>query len=84
MYCPSAANSTSCYYYNTTGDSYANHKASCVRMGGYLVAYNDAYEQLDVERVFTGMANTYTYIGLEKYGNLWFWLDGRECHGCGR
>jgi hypothetical protein len=77
MYCPSASNSTSCYFYNSTLDGYTSHKASCARMGGYLVAYNNADEQLDVESVFTAMANSYTYIGLEKYGNLWYWLDGR-------
>ncbi len=29
-------------------------KAKCAGIGGWLVAYNSAAEQLDVERYFTG------------------------------
>ena len=52
LYCPSHANATSCYYIITTVASFATHKANCTAMGGYLVAYNSAFEQLDVETYF--------------------------------
>jgi hypothetical protein len=78
MHCPSSANFTSCYYFNTSLDSYANHKSNCARMGGYLVAYNTADEQLEVENAFPSVRSGYTWIGLERSGNLWYWLDGRS------
>jgi hypothetical protein len=82
-HCPTYANSTSCYLLNTTQDTYAAHKSNCARMGGYLVSYNSAFEQLDVETQLKGLSpdstvNEWYYIGLEKAGNVWYWLDGRS------
>lgn len=89
LYCPSHANATSCYYFNTASGSFATQKTSCAALGGYLVAYNSAFEELDVETYFATtvglMSSTdYVWIGLEKSGNLWYWPDGRAtcCHAC--
>ncbi len=80
-HCPTYANSTSCYLLNTTQDTYSAHKSNCAGMGGYLVSYNSAFEQLDVETQLKGLSpdstvNEWYYIGLEKAGNVWYWLDG--------
>lgn len=82
MYCPSRVNATSCYYLNTTTAAFSTHKSNCAAMGGYLIAYNDAFEQLDVERYFTAAGSMITsdniWIGVAKSGNLWYWPDGRQ------
>ena len=81
-YCPTYANATSCYYIITTAVSFAEQKGNCTAKGGHLVAYNNAFEQLDVERYFTAAGtmttDDYVYIGVEKTGNLWYWPDGRQ------
>jgi hypothetical protein len=80
MYCPPYANATSCYFLNTVTGSYTTQKTACASMGGYLAAFNSAFEQLDVEVRFraSGALSSadYYYIGLEKIGNLWYWPDG--------
>jgi hypothetical protein len=78
-FCPSAVNSTSCYFYNTSSQTYATHKSNCAKLGGYLISYNNPYEHLDVNSHYTraGIGGSYVWIGLEKSGNLWYWLDGR-------
>jgi hypothetical protein len=80
-HCPRHANATSCYLLNATLDTHANHKANCARQGGYLVSYNSAFEQLDVETQLPSLTPDPTtsgwyYIGLEKAGNVWYWADG--------
>lgn len=81
-YCPTYANATSCYYIITTAVSYAEQKGNCTAKGGYLIAYNNAFEQLDVERYYTAAGtmttDDYVYIGVEKTGSLWYWPDGRQ------
>jgi hypothetical protein len=80
-HCPRHANATSCYLLNTTLDTHANHATNCARQGGYLVSYNSAFEQLDVETQLPSLTPDPTtsgwyYIGLEKAGNVWYWADG--------
>ncbi len=58
---------------------YNNASASCKAMrGAYLVSYNTAEEQLQVETYYkqTGAMNWYYWIGLEKSGSLYYWQDG--------
>jgi hypothetical protein len=80
-HCPKHTNATSCYLLNATLDTYANHKANCAGQGGYLVSYNSAFEQLDVETQLPSLTpdpstSGWYYIGLEKAGNVWYWADG--------
>ena len=77
MYCPSHANATSCYYLNTSTNTHISNKSACIKMGGHLIAYNTAFEQLDVETHFGLPGTDYVWIGLEPSGNLWYWPDGR-------
>jgi hypothetical protein len=46
--------------------------------GAYLVSYNTAQEQLQVETYFrqTNAMNWYYWIGLEKQANVYYWQDG--------
>ena len=71
-YCPS--NSPSCYTLNTTGATYASHKAACKAKGGDLVSWNSGEEQNDVEKGLS-VSMAY-YMGVEKAGNSWYLLDG--------
>ena len=75
-YCPSY-NPTSCYIFNATGASYASHKAACQAKGGYLVSWNSAAEQNEVEKAL-GLAalTTNYYMGVERAGTNWYLLDG--------
>ena len=84
-HCPKHANATSCYILNTTTDTYANHKSNCAKQGGYLVSFNSAFEQLDVQTQLPALTpqsatSTWFWIGLEKAGSVWYWADG-ELHG---
>ena len=81
MYCPTYSNATSCYYLNTAQASFAAQQTNCAAMRGHLVAYNNAFEQLDVERYFTAAGtmttSDYIYIGVEKSGPYFYLADGR-------
>jgi hypothetical protein len=46
--------------------------------GAYLVSYNTAQEQLQVETYYwqTNAMYWYYWIGLERSGNLYYWQDG--------
>jgi hypothetical protein len=50
-YCP--LNQTSCYFYHQTSMTNASAMAKCTALGGYLVSYGDASEQLQVENYFS-------------------------------
>jgi hypothetical protein len=72
-----------CYFYNSTGASYASHKASCVSKGGHLVAFNNATEQRLVESVFS--ISGHYWIGVEPgSGGQWALADGSGNIGTGR
>jgi hypothetical protein len=53
VYCNGPNNKT-CYFYYQDGQSQNQAKAKCAGINGWLVAYNSAAEQLDVERYFAG------------------------------
>jgi hypothetical protein len=50
IYCP--LNQTSCYVYHQTSMTNASATTKCAALGGYLVSYGDAAEQLQVENYF--------------------------------
>jgi hypothetical protein len=50
MYCP--RNQTSCYLYHQTTMTSAIATAKCQALGGYVISYGDADEQLQVENFF--------------------------------
>jgi hypothetical protein len=80
-HCPQHANATSCYFLNSTADTYANHKSNCAKQGGYLVSYNSAFEQQDVQTQLPALTpqsatSGWFWIGLEKAGSVWYWADG--------
>ena len=53
LYCP--VNQTSCYFYYSDSITNASASSRCQALGGYLVSWNDAAEQLQVERWVPGL-----------------------------
>ncbi len=51
-YCP--VNSTSCYFYSSTGRAYGTAQTYCASLGGTLVSWNTDAEQLDVSGADSG------------------------------
>ncbi len=83
-YCPASDSATSCYILLKAAASYAVQKAACTSLNGYLAVLSTPSEQLEVETHFRAAGTIlgpgspdYYYIGLEKLGINWYWLDGR-------
>jgi hypothetical protein len=54
VFCTSGAVNQTCYFYNHVWLSRDNAQRACEGRGGWLVAYNSAEEQLEVETYFSG------------------------------
>jgi hypothetical protein len=61
----------SCYFYITaTQLRYNNSQAACQKLGGYLVAYNNATEQQLVETYFSGTGAASVYDAASHLAGL--------------
>lgn len=73
--CPSGwvSNSGSCYYISPKERSFTNAKNYCISLGGSLVIFKTLNEYNSFKSI---IPNDKFFIGLEKVGGNWFWIDG--------
>jgi hypothetical protein len=64
--------------FNSTAANYTSHQAACQALGGGLVSYNSAAEQLDVEAKLALAAKPLNiWLGVRLGGRQqWYLLDG--------
>lgn len=74
IFCTARSVNNTCYFYNSSNVVRSVAKASCDAMKGWLVAYNSAEEQLEVENYFTGEKRILT-----QHSVLTGWCDDAEC-----
>jgi hypothetical protein len=72
VFCTSGSVNNTCYFYNASNVVRDVAKASCAARNGWLVAYNSAEEQLEVEKYFTSEQPQKPLLHCARSMQLWY------------